>query len=616
MKKIKSLFGFKRFIPLVLIFSMLIQLVVGIAPASAYNIGIWPPKNTVSFDSNGGTFVPSAQVNTWSLVQKPADPVRVGYKFDGWHYDACTSLGHLDYVCNYFHNNFGAHTVYDWDFAHYPVLVDLTLEAQWIALAKYTVSTVASPIAGGTILGANSYYKGDTLDLIATSNDGYSFANWSGDCSGTNANYHVSNLTGNMSCTANFAINQYTITFNTDGGSTITPITQNYGSDITAPLNPNWEDGSRKFIGWDKLIPAAMPAYSQTITANWEDKYVLAFNDNGADDGQAPIIPDYYDQNEVVLVPDNHPTDPYVKAGYHFAGWTTEKNAGTFYAPGDDITIDAPTVILYVKWEKNQYTIDFNEAGGSTVDDITADFETPIVTPADPTRNGYTFVGWSSAIPATMPAFNQTISAQWTANSYSIYFDEAGGSTVSDITQAYGTVVTAPADPTRIGYAFAGWVPVVPTTMPAYNSTLTAQWANLLVTVTYVAGNGGTVKGASAQIINYGEDTSEVTAAPSAGYTFDSWSDGITTATRSDLAVTLSKTVTANFKASGEVKGITTNNESEVAGATDKTDCGGWCSCNLFLGISWCWWILIIAVILAVIIWRVVVFIERRREEK
>jgi len=206
--------------------------------------------------------------------------------------------------------------------------------------------------------------------------------------------------------------------------------------------------------------------------------------------------------------------------------------------------------------------------------------------------------------------------AQWTINNYSIYFDEAGGSTVSDITQAYGTAVTSPFSPTRTGYVFAGWLPLIPATMPAYNSTLTAQWANLLVTVTYVAGNGGTVKGASTQIINYGEDTTEVTATPSTGYVFDSWSDGITTATRSDLGVTASKTVTANFKTSGEVKGATTTDESEVAGATDNANCACWCNCNLFLGISWCWWFLIIIIALAIIIWRVIVAYERRQEDK
>ena len=214
-----------------------------------------------------------------------------------------------------------------------------------------------------------------------------------------------------------------------------------------------------------------------------------------------------------------------------------------------------------------------------------------------------------------MPAYSQTIVAQWTANNYTIYFDEAGGSTVPDITQAYGTAVTAPVNPTRTGFAFAGWLPLVPAAMPAYNQTLTAQWANILVTVTYVAGTGGTISGANTQTINYGANTTAVTATPSTGYTFEKWSDGLTTATRSDLDVTASKTVTATFKATGEVKGATTD-ESDVAGATDNANCACWCSCHLFLGISWCWWILIIIIVLAIIIWRVIVAIERRREEE
>ena len=75
-----------------------------------------------------------------------------------------------------------------------------------------------------------------------------------------------------------------------------------------------------------------------------------------------------------------------------------------------------------------------------------------------------------------MPAENIELTAQWTINQYTITFNSNGGSTVDPITQDYNTAVTAPTDPTRTGYTFAGWNPVVPATMPAENITLTAQW--------------------------------------------------------------------------------------------------------------------------------------------
>ena len=75
-----------------------------------------------------------------------------------------------------------------------------------------------------------------------------------------------------------------------------------------------------------------------------------------------------------------------------------------------------------------------------------------------------------------MPAENTTCVAQWTINQYTISFNSNGGSEVSSITQDYNSAVIAPADPTREGYTFAGWSPAVPSTMPAENTECVAQW--------------------------------------------------------------------------------------------------------------------------------------------
>ena len=88
---------------------------------------------------------------------------------------------------------------------------------------------------------------------------------------------------------------------------------------------------------------------------------------------------------------------------------------------------------------------------------ITQDYGTTVTTPANPTKEGYTFTGWDKVIPATMPAQNFTLTAQWTPNRYTITFDTDGGSQVAPITQDYGTAITKPANPTKEGYTFAGW---------------------------------------------------------------------------------------------------------------------------------------------------------------
>ena len=95
---------------------------------------------------------------------------------------------------------------------------------------------------------------------------------------------------------------------------------------------------------------------------------------------------------------------------------------------------------------------------------------------------GYTFGGWNKAdgtawdYASDKVTDNITLYAKWTANTYTITFDTAGGSEIAPITQDYGTVITAPEAPTREGYTFTGWDRDIPTTMPAENITITAKW--------------------------------------------------------------------------------------------------------------------------------------------
>ena len=133
-------------------------------------------------------------------------------------------------------------------------------------------------------------------------------------------------------------------------------------------------------------------------------------------------------------------------------------------------------ITLYAKWAANTYTITFDTAGGSEIAPITQDYGTEITAPEAPTREGYTFIGWDKEIPTTMPAENMTVTAQWEINQYTITFDTNGGSEIAPITQDYGTVITAPEAPEREGYTFIGWDKAIPETMPAENITLKARW--------------------------------------------------------------------------------------------------------------------------------------------
>ena len=157
------------------------------------------------------------------------------------------------------------------------------------------------------------------------------------------------------------------------------------------------------------------------------------------------------------------------RQGYQFTDWYLDDTKYDFNAAVTG------NMTLTAKWTANSYTITFDTDGGSAIDPITQDYGTAIIAPADPTREGYTFMGWDKAIPATMPAGDMTITAQWRINRYTVTFDTNGGSAVAPITQDYGTAITAPADPTREGYTFIGWDKAIPATMPAGDMTITAK---------------------------------------------------------------------------------------------------------------------------------------------
>ena len=166
------------------------------------------------------------------------------------------------------------------------------------------------------------------------------------------------------------------------------------------------------------------------------------------------------------------PDDPTATPGYTFGGWN--KADGTAWDYASDKVTD--NITLYAKWIANTYTVTFDTAGGTEIAPITQGYGTAITAPAAPTREGYTFIGWDTEIPTTMPAENMTITAQWKINKYSITFDTAGGTEIAPITQDYGTQIASPAAPTREGYNFVGWDKSIPATMPAENITITAQW--------------------------------------------------------------------------------------------------------------------------------------------
>ena len=387
------------------------------------------PTYTVTLHANGGT-INNGNVTEYTYgvgATLPTDVTRTGYTFKGWYYNenltgspvtaiGDTETGNKEY----------------W--------------AKW-EINQYTVTV--KPENGEADITITQDYGTPITAPADPTREGYTFIGWDREIPTTMP-------AEDMTVTAQWEINRYTITFDTAGGSEIAPITQDYGTNITAPANPTRKGYT--FKGWDKEIPETMPAENITVTAQWEiNRYTITFDTAGGSE-IAPITQDY---GTNITAPAN-PT----RKGYTFKGWDKEIPETM---PAENMTVKA-------QWEINQYTIAFDTNGGSEIAPITQDYGTEITAPDNPTREGYTFIGWDRDIPVTMPAENITVTAQWEINRYTITFDTAGGSDIAPITQDYGTNITAPADPTREGYTFIGWDKAIPTTMPAENITVTAQW--------------------------------------------------------------------------------------------------------------------------------------------
>ena len=373
---------------------------------------------TITFDTNGGSEIAPITQDYGTEITAPDNPTRKGYTFKGWDKEIPETMP----------------------------AENITVKAQW-EVNQYTITFDTN--GGSEIAPITQDYGTEITAPDNPTRKGYTFKGWDKEIPRT---MPVENIT----VKAQWEINQYTITFDTNGGSEIAPITQDYGTEITAPDNPTRKGYT--FKGWDKEIPETMPAENMTVKAQWKiNQYKITFDTNGGSE-IAPITQDYGTE---ITTPDN-PT----RKGYTFKGWDKEIPK----------TMLAENITVKAQWEINQYTITFDTNGGSEIAPITQDYGTEITAPDNPTRKGYTFKGWDKEIPKTMPAENITVKAQWEINQYTITFDTNGGSEIAPITQDYGTKITAPDNPTRKGYTFKGWDKEIPETMPAENITITARW--------------------------------------------------------------------------------------------------------------------------------------------
>ena len=309
---------------------------------------------------------------------------------------------------------------------------------------------------------------------------GYTFGGWN-KADGTAWDYATDTVTESITLYADLTPKTYTVTFDTAGGLDIATktMTATYGKSLANMPVPRRE--GYVFLGWyDAMVGGkcyggsdgnGTDAYDKdgniTLYAQWMEapSRMVYFNTcGGTMTGPTEVL---HKTNTPIAKTDD-PTKP----GYTFTGWYTDSAFTQAWNFDDWVTGE---LRLYAGWTVNQYTITIKPENGEADTIITQDFGTAVTAP-NLTKTGYTFMGWDKTFPTTMPAENVTITAQWKINQYTITFDTADGSEIASITQDYGSTITAPANPTREGYTFIGWNKEIPETMPAENITITAQW--------------------------------------------------------------------------------------------------------------------------------------------
>lgn len=505
---------------------------------------------TITYNLNGGS-VATANPANYKMTDLPFtlnNPTKPGYTFAGW----IGSNGTTPQI------TVAITTTSD------GVPGNLNYTANWTPVT-YSISYNVG--AGGTnpALNPASYNTdGTPITLANPSRPGYTFVDWSitSNAAGVtvpNGITITSGTYGDLTCTANWALDTYNITYTLDGGTVATPNPNTYtvtGLPIT--LNNPTKSGFT-FAGWtgsNGTTPQTTVTITSTsngvpgnlsYTANWtEDDYLISYDYKG---GNAPASPNKssYKTAEAPFTISNQPTRP----GYTFAGWTGSNGA----IPQTSVTVSAGTTghLNYdANWNVVNYNITYvlgagglNHASNPTSYNVT----TATITLGNPTRPGYTFTGWTiaSAEPSipdwqgniipTGTIGNLTCTAVWTTNSYPISYDYKGGSAPTIANPVSYTIEQTPLtisnQPTRPGYTFLGWtgangtIPETTVTVAAGTTgplNYEANWAAVPYTISYNVGSGGINPGSNPTSYDI-EDTPITLSNPTRpGYTFSHWS--------------------------------------------------------------------------------------------
>ena len=358
----------------------------------------------------------------------------------------------------------------------------------------------------------------------------------------------------NGTTTINYTIIQsaetYSIYYNCVGGSG-TPSTQTKTYNVNLQLSSVRPSRSGyTFLGWSPSSSATAPMYSPgstfsenrslTLYAVWKaNTYTISYYANG---GSGVPVNQIKTQDINLVLSGISPT----RTGYTFLGWSTLSYATVAQYQPNATYFGNGNMTLYAVWEEKTYAITYSGNGGTGIPSgqIKKYGTNLTLSYTKPTREGYTFLGWSTNKSASTPSYypgsslslnqDMTLYAVWENEKYTISYNANGGSGApSSQTKTYGYDLTLSyTKPTRTGYTFAGWATSSNATVVTYapgstyrfdgDGTLYAVWTANTYTVTYYA-NGG-LGAPSSQTKTYGYDlTLSYTKPTRTGYTFSGW---------------------------------------------------------------------------------------------
>lgn len=475
-----------------------------------------PITYSINYDLKGGSFnidAPSEYITTDNVVIP--NPQMTGYEFVGWIEDE-NDVPQKDYS---FNDKYG----------------DKNFIAVW-TIATYIISY---DVNGGDALDSDVQYVKykENYKLKTPTRKGYNFAGWY-----INDNAYISmsgvyKKTENISLKARWTLSKYTIRYVLNEGinDDSNPTSYNFDTDDILIKNPTRLGYT--FIGWTTqsndtpIIDYVIPKNSTgniILTANWEtSKYTITYDVDGGDDLENKTQEVTYNSTYKLVIP--------TRTGYKFAGWYDNKNN----LVEDGIWSTTSDVTLKARWTMDTYYIAYYLNGGinNSSNPVEYNYETATIL-ANPTRTGYTFIGWTTplnntpVISCSIPRHStgdKSFTANWKANQYKIKYNVNGGEALENNTQqvTYGSSYYL-AIPTRIGYTFAGWYDSKNNLYKAgiwktaSNVTLIARWTIKTFYITYSL-NGGTNNSSNPTKYDYDTNTIILEEPTKTGYTFIGW---------------------------------------------------------------------------------------------